>query len=175
MPSVNMKKDLIGSFWDDPENAGGRVTQIQDETITSVEPRVPGEASAKPGTSSQPSHRPKVSAVRMSVLPSSARRPSPADDLGVNALARFGAPPIVIPPMAKERKRIRADMILAKELEDPTFRSFSIAGKRIQPRLSSCHFRLCGRDVINLEAMARGILTRAPPVPECVLRLHFST
>ena len=37
-----------GFFAGEPENAGGRVTQIQDETITSVEPRVPGEASAKP-------------------------------------------------------------------------------------------------------------------------------
>jgi hypothetical protein len=33
-------------------------------------------------------------------------------------------------------------MILAKKLEHLAFRSFGIIGERIQPGLSSCHFRL---------------------------------
>jgi hypothetical protein len=40
-------------------------------------------------------------------------------------------------------------MILAQDLEGLAFRSFGIAGERIEPRLSGCHFRLCGRDLIE--------------------------
>ena len=44
-------------------------------------------------------------------------------------------------------------MILAQDLEGLAFRSLGIAGKRIEPRLSGCHFRLCGRDVMEPSPM----------------------
>ena len=103
-----------------------------------------GELTAKPGSLLSTVARARwFPASRMLGAPSRTRRPAPADHLGVDALARFGAPPIVVPPMAEERQRIGADMILAENLKNLILRSFGVAGKRVQPGLSGCHFRLC--------------------------------
>ena len=68
-------------------------------------------------------------------LPSSGRRRSPAHNRSVDALARFGAPPIVIPPTAQKRKHIGADVILAEEFARDPDRWRAVPRKSVEPPL----------------------------------------
>jgi hypothetical protein len=64
---------------------------------------------------------------------------SPADDHAFDALARFRIPPIPATPSTWEGKQIRADVILAKQLERPIRRRFAFVSERIHALLPRCH------------------------------------
>jgi len=56
---------------------------------------------------------------------------SPTDDHAFDALARFHILPFPAAPSTRERNQIRADVILAKQLERPIRRRFAFVSERI--------------------------------------------
>jgi hypothetical protein len=64
---------------------------------------------------------------------------SPADDHAFNALARFHILPIPATPSTREGNQIRADVILAKQLERLIRWWFAFMSERIYALLPRCH------------------------------------
>ncbi len=69
------------------------------------------------------------------------RPPSPAYHRDLNALRRSHTLPMVASPSTRERNYVRADMILAKELEGLVRWRITFMNESVQALLPCCHWR----------------------------------